>query len=535
MSAPDGTVTTSQRAADQTRETLHPDGTRVVETVGGDPRFGMESPIVTRRTVTTPGGLTRTVETSRSVSLNDPSDVLGVAYVGTGTTVNGRYFDTLFDGAARTVTTTSAAGRQAVSTFDGKGRLTRVQTGTLTPVEYSYDAQGRPATVTQGTRTISYSYNSKGEVVSVTDPLSRTVRFDYDGAGRVITQTRPDDQSIGFGYDNVGNVTALTPPSRPIHDFTFTPVNLVERYEPPQIGGSSASTFSYSIDREPDAATRPDGQQATTVFDATGRVTTLTTPTGTSTFGYEAGTGHLTSVSSPDATVTYALDGSLPIEERWTGTVSGRVRWTFNNDFAIASEQVNDETPVALGYDADGLLTQIGELTLSRDSANGLITDAVLGTTVTTFAHDGFGAVSGATASVNGSSIYGSTITRDAAGRIAQKTETVAGITTVDVYSYDAAGRLTTVTRDGAVLVSFTYDANGNRLTETTGAGPRTATYDAQDRLVSYGSTRYSYTAAGELRTRTSPTTGTDVVRVRRAWQSAERHPADRHRGLLCS
>ena len=36
-----------------------------------------------------------------------------------------------------------------------------------------------------------------------------------------------------------------------------------------------------------------------------------------------------------------------------------------------------------------------------------------------------------------------------------------------------------------------------------------TAIYDAQDRLVSYGATTYTYTQAGELRTRTDPATGT--------------------------
>ena len=93
--------------------------------------------------------------------------------------------------------------------------------------------------------------------------------------------------------------------------------------------------------------------------------------------------------------------------------------------------------------------------------------------------------------------------TRDALGRIQQQTQTVNGVTRVDAYTYDPAGRLTDVTRNGAPLVSYAYDANGNRLTETTAGSTTVSSYDAQDRLISAGAATFTYTAAGELRSRT--------------------------------
>ncbi|MHB8425012.1 MAG: hypothetical protein ACYDB9_07650 [Gammaproteobacteria bacterium] len=51
-------------------------------------------------------------------------------------------------------------------------------------------------------------------------------------------------------------------------------------------------------------------------------------------------------------------------------------------------------------------------------------------------------------------------------------------------------------------LTKVAYDANGNR---TTVNGVTVATYDAQDRLLTYGNHRYTCTANGDLLTKTTP------------------------------
>jgi RHS repeat-associated protein len=70
-------------------------------------------------------------------------------------------------------------------------------------------------------------------------------------------------------------------------------------------------------------------------------------------------------------------------------------------------------------------------------------------------------------------------------------------------YSYDLAGRLKEVKKNGTVTATYNYDTNGNRLSRTTPIGT-TSTYDAQDRLTQYGVTTYGYSANGELQSTTT-------------------------------
>src|SRR5207245_2553341 len=83
--------------------------------------------------------------------------------------------------------------------------------------------------------------------------------------------------------------------------------------------------------------------------------------------------------------------------------------------------------------------------------------------------------------------------TRDDGGRITEKSETIVGESHTFAYGYDVAGRLASVTEDGA-RTTYAYDDNSNRLP---------GTYDAQDRLLSTATANYTYTANGELASKT--------------------------------
>ena len=114
---------------------------------------------------------------------------------------------------------------------------------------------------------------------------------------------------------------------------------------------------------------------------------------------------------------------------------------------------------------------------------------------------NGYGEISDQTVSVNGSSAIDWSLTRDNAGRITQKAETVDGVSATFVYTYDSMGRLLTVSKDSSVVESYGYDLNGTRTSETnTLRGiTRTLDYSDEDHLLSAGSATYQYDLDGFL------------------------------------
>ena len=143
-------------------------------------------------------------------------------------------------------------------------------------------------------------------------------------------------------------------------------------------------------------------------------------------------------------------------------------------------------------------------MSITRSPQNGLVTGSALGSVTDSVSYNGFGEATSYAASFGSSNLLTELYTRDEIGRIAEKVETTSdGDTHTYDYTYDPAGRLITVTRDGSLFSTYGYDGNGNRLT---GPGSASGMYDDQDRLQTYGNASYTYTANGELASKTDST-----------------------------
>lgn len=124
----------------------------------------------------------------------------------------------------------------------------------------------------------------------------------------------------------------------------------------------------------------------------------------------------------------------------------------------------------------------------------------MIGNVSSSYAYDSFGLLEDITARFTGNAIFSVRYARDHLGRVDTLTEVVGTDTTVWNFEYDPSGRLISVVRDGSIERTYVYDRNGNPLRMAGASGVVNAVYDAQDRLVSYGSSAFEYTADGDLR-----------------------------------
>jgi len=189
-------------------------------------------------------------------------------------------------------------------------------------------------------------------------------------------------------------------------------------------------------------------------------------------------------------------------KETMTGPVNGEVGRVYDKFMRVATLTVNGAA-TNYSFNNDGLLIGAGDITLSRDPQTGFLTGTALAAITDAYTYSTFGETSNYTAKVGGADLFNVQYTRDAIGRITTKSETIGGITTVYEYGYDLAGRLVSVKENGVTVSTYDYDANGNRITAVTKAGTFQGFYDLQDRMTKYGDADYTYTANGELTSKT--------------------------------
>ena len=480
------------------------DGTILDRVFGPDPRWGMRAPLASRTTITTPGGTAETTTLSRALTLATPGDVLHIGTQTDTATRNGKAFTTAYDAASHTMTVTSAEGRRSVSTLDGHGRPVQLQVGDLAALGLTYDPLGRLVRIADSARATQISYAPNGSPASIIDPAGGVSTFSADADGRIVQQTLPDGTVVGVTYDGDGNLASITPRGQPAHAFAYTALDEVSAYTPPDVGaGSGQVRYAFDAERRPVRVDRADGQAVQFEYDANGHLQLLHLPSGDVSYAYDAA-GRVTTLGAPTVSIAERYDGQNLIQSTWSGLVTGTIASAFDSGFRLTSETINGAQAVNIQYDRDNLITQVGALSLARSPQSGLISGTSLGATTSAFTYDASGAPSRYSAAASGADFFVLSVVRDVLARIAGKSETLAGATHSNTYSYDQVGRLTETRRDGAIVESYAYDANGNRTTFSGPSGSGTAAYDARDRLLRYGFTTFTYAPDGERQTRSA-------------------------------
>jgi len=421
-----------------------------------DPEYRYE--FVREMRETTPSGLEKT--TSRNKRYTPDYSTGGVGSITETINVNGK-ITTIEDDLESEKTITSPQGRPTTLQYDPATLLTKnISIPGQHDTTHNYDTRGRLISTATGTRETSFGYNTHGFLDSTTDPENNTTGYTYDDVGRVTHIDRPDSSSLLFSYDGNGNMTMVTNPSAVNHGFGYNSVNAKDSYQTPLSGNYR---FEYDRDRQLTQINYPSGIQINNVFDAT-RLMQVHTPETTINYTYLCG-DKLESMTNGTDTITYAYDGKLLTSETINGTLNQSLVYDYDDDFNIAAITYAGVT-TGYSYDNDGLLTGAGIFSIIRNVDNGLpesVSSAALNIDHT---FNEFGEIDTEQLTVNGIAISSWDLARNNNGRIIQKMETVADVTSNFAYTYDSMGRLLTVTKDNVLVEEYQYNPNGTRSYE---------------------------------------------------------------------
>jgi RHS repeat-associated protein len=406
--------------------------------------------------------------------------------------------------------------RTAENVYDPSSALTRTHTrvfNTLNQLWKDVNAAGTASVTTV------FGYDANNNETSIAAPLSRNTSQLYDELNRLRQITDPGTGITQFGYDANDNLVSVTDPRSKVTSYTYNGFGEVTQQVSPDTG-TAVSTY----DSGGNLATRTDARSKTGTYsyDALNRATSIVYPDLTTNLTYDAGTngvGRLTGAS--DAThslgFTYDAQGRVTGKTQTLGTVTKSVSYAYTNGNLTSVATPSGQT-IAYGY-TEGRVTSI---TLNGSTP---ILDQVL--------YEPLGPVSGwrwgnGTFAVRVYDTDGKPTTIDSGGaanygyddafRINSITDLADG-TKSWTYGYDTLDRLNSAAKTGQTI-GYTYDANGNRLSQTgtqtatytisatnnrvssvTGAPSRTYTYDAAGNVTADGSRTYTYNDAGRLST----------------------------------
>jgi RHS repeat-associated protein len=212
----------------------------------------------------------------------------------------GNHTQTTYDAKGRITSVTNALGEQTLYTYTADnlaqievGRTAADGEGQVTKFIYDGDNNLIEIQRKDDTGTFltfeTYSYDSAGNRLSVTDAENRTTGFGYDALGRLISTTDALGNTTAFTYDSAGNLTkttdALLRETRHIYD----PLDRLIRTEQAGIDPPAITRMAYDAAGNVVAVTDANNNTTSFTYDGLSRQLTETKPLGqTLTYVYDS-------------------------------------------------------------------------------------------------------------------------------------------------------------------------------------------------------------------------------------------------------
>ena len=403
------------------------------------------------------------------------------------------------------VTTTDFSGTVTTYEYNEAGQLVKQVEEGLGSITYTYE-NGMIASVTDYMGNTTYStYDGAGNLIQTVDALGNKTAYTYDKAGRMLSTTDSLGNTTKYTYDCNGNVLTVTDAQGNITAYAY---DRAGRQTGITYADGSTMTYEYDAMGYTTGVTFPDGTKNTYICDASGNVVKEIMADGTEfSYTYDLLNRKISETDKEGRTVTYEYypNGN---PHKITYPDSTYELYTYNNKWKVAVYTNTAGYTTSYEYDA------MSNLTMERDA---------LGNTYH-YEYDAWGRLVKET-DPNGNS---TTYTYDANSNCISKTDALGTNVHMEYdalnrmvraymksesgeeynidYSYDALGRVISVTDEMGNISQMHYDELGNVVSITDAKGITTAVseYDTMGRVTSTTdalglTTTYSYDIMGNL------------------------------------
>ncbi|HSX09002.1 MAG TPA: PA14 domain-containing protein [Candidatus Saccharimonadales bacterium] len=376
-------------------------------------------------------------------------------------------------------------------TFDSNNRVTKILDGRYgTPAketDNTYDASGNLTQRTEAGLTTTFTFDSAGEPLTMTDPLNHTITWTRNSLGNILTQKDANNNVINFTYDSLGRLTKQTDPNNSSVSYTYDANgNMLTSTE-----GAGTTTYTYDKEDRLKTTTDPDNSVNQYAYNTSGSLSSVTDAlNNTTTYGYDTYQSISSQQNALNNTTTNSYD-NLNRQTQATTPLGKATKWTYDANGNIASKIDANNKTTSYTYDSLNRLTKItypdlSTVTFTLDN-RGNITKMVDSVGTATYTYDNFDRLTQAVDE------YGHTITYtyDNAGNMKTLTYPDGKIVT---YNYDPTNKMTSVLDWNNHTTSYTYNKNGTVAARTLPNGVSSNyDYDISKRLI--GVTHKSSTA----------------------------------------
>ena len=229
-----------------------------------------------------------------------------------------------------------------ISAVNKQGQPTQVDAPDGVIWGFTYDIFGRLLTSTiysgsAGAKTATYTYDTLGQLVSMTNSLGKTWAFEYDSARRMSKATSPFGDVARYSYDTLGNLIRTEYGTAAPSTTFFEDTQFDELGRLLKTLGAQGQIFQFSHDVE---------DNLTTVTDTMSNVDTN---------GYDA-LNRLIQVIDRDGFTTTMASNDSDLTTQYTDPRSIQTQFTYNGFGEVVTEVSADRGTTSYTYDHRGLV-----------------------------------------------------------------------------------------------------------------------------------------------------------------------------------